>query len=832
MDEHTLARLEFAKVLDRIAAGAMLSMGAAAARDMRPMTDLALIRTRSERIAEGAAALAGGNDFAVERFDDPQAAFDRAAIADSALAPAELQTIAAILRNARDLQKVFKRLRDVAPSLAKLSYDLAPAPELLDAIEKAILPDGTVSDDASPDLRRIRRELKKLQDRLRHRLEALLQNADLKAYLTGDYITQRNGRYVIPILATQVGQIAGIVHDRSDTGHTVFIEPQFVVTMGNELRGLASDEEREVQRILRELTALVRGYLYSLRVTAKTLIEFDLIRAAARYARTHDMTRPAFAEDGVLKIIGGRHPILEDSLTPGGHKVVPLDFEIGGRVRTIAITGANAGGKTVGLKTIGILCIMAQTGLLVPARDGSTCPVLQSVLVDIGDEQSIEANLSTFSGHIRHINEILSASGPPHSGGWHGHPMLGDRASFDTCTVTQQRVAVPPAETDAVPASGPRTLVLLDEIGAGTDPAEGGALACAILKALHDRGALTVVTTHLGQVKGFVHEQEGMENAAVQFDPETLTPTYQLVIGLPGASHALTIARRFGLPEEVLATAEKLVDSRAIEMEGLLARLTQSLRKAEADAETARRERAEAEEARKNLAERLEEAKHERKEALRKAVEEARGLVDNTRREMEHAMEEARRAGADATAAKQLRRKVEEKRDSFKKRAGQLAPKPRPAIPLGSLLVGQRVWIETMQRHGTVSRIDERHGKVTVDAGGLSIEVDASAVHQPDAESPAPPAPQGRTVVHRPAAVAPELNLIGQHVEEALRNLERYLNEACLGGLGNVRIIHGFGTGALRDAVHAMLKKHPLIASFHYGEKNEGGRGATIAVLK
>ena len=810
----------------------MLSMGAAAARDMRPMTDLALIRTRSERIAEGAAALAGGNDFAVERFDDPQAAFDRAAIADSALAPAELQTVAAILRNARDLQKVFKRLRDVAPSLAKLSYDLAPAPELLDAIEKAILPDGTVSDDASPDLRRIRRELKELQDRLRHRLEALVQSADLKAYLTGDYITQRNGRYVIPILATQVGQVPGIVHDRSDTGHTAFVEPQFVVAMGNELRALASDEEREVQRILRELTALVRGYLYSLRVTAKTLIEFDLVRAAARYARIHQMTRPTFAEDGVLKIIGGRHPILEDSLTPGGHKVVPLDFEIGARVRTIAITGANAGGKTVSLKTIGILCLMAQTGLLVPAREGSTFPVLERVLVDIGDEQSIEANLSTFSGHIRHINEILSAFGQPHSGGWHGHPMLGDRASLDTCTVTQQRVAVPPAETDAVPASGPRSLVLLDEIGAGTDPVEGGALACAILKALHDRGALTVVTTHLGQVKGFVHEQDGMENAAVQFDPETLTPTYQLVIGLPGASHALTIARRFGLPEEVLATAEKLVDSRAIEMEGLLARLTQSLRKAEADAETARRERAEAEEARKNLAERLEEAKRERKEALRKAVEEARGLVDNTRREMERAIEEARRAGADAAAAKQLRRKVEEKRDSFRKKAGQLAPKPRPAIPLASLLVGQRVWIETMKRHGTVSRIDERHGKVTVDAGGLSIEVDASAVCQPDAESPAPPATQGRTVVARPAAVAPELNLIGQHVEEAVRNLERYLNEACLAGLGNVRIIHGFGTGALRDAIHAMLKKHPLIASFHYGEKHEGGRGATIAVLK
>jgi DNA mismatch repair protein MutS2 len=343
---------------------------------------------------------------------------------------------------------------------------------------------------------------------------------------------------------------------------------------------------------------------------------------------------------------------------------------------------------------------------------------------------------------------------------------------------------------------------------------------------------MTVVTTHLGQVKGFVHEQDGMENAAVQFDPETLAPTYRLVIGQPGASHALSIARRFGLPDEVLATAEGLVDSKAIEMEGLLARLTVALKKAEADAETARRERAEAEEARKELAQRLEELKRDRKESLRKAVEEAKGLVENTRREMEQALEEARRTGADADAAKHLRRKVEEKRASFKKKAGELAPTPRAANPLAELEVGRRVWVETMKRHGTVTRVDERRGKVTVDAEGLSIEVGAAAVMEPDAQAPAPAPAPGRTIVHRPVSVAPEIMLRGMRVDEALRRLETYLNEACLGGLASVRIIHGFGTGAVRDAVHAMLKKHPLIESFHYAEHHEGARGATIAVLK
>jgi DNA mismatch repair protein MutS2 len=791
MDAHTLERLEYGKVLDRIAAGAMLSLGGAAARALRPTTDLELVRTRSERMAEGAAILSAGHDFAVERFEDPAAIFDRAAIEGSALAPAELQTVAAVLRNAEDLQKTFKRLRETAPVLAKLSWDLAPNNDLLAAINRAIQPDGTVADDASPDLRRIRRALGELQDRIRLRLEALVRNAEVRKYLTDDYITQRNGRYVVPVVATQVGQVPGIIHDRSDTGHTIFVEPQFVVTMGNELRSLAADEQREVQRILRELTAGVRGHLWGLRQTVRTLVEFDLVRAAARYAVAHQMTAPVFAADGVLRLVRARHPILEDTLAPAGGKVVPLDFEIGGPIRTIAVTGANAGGKTVSLKTLGLVCLMAQTGLLVPAAEGSTFLVLGQILVDIGDEQSIEANLSTFSGHIQHIREILAAADE-------------------------------------------RTLVLLDEIGAGTDPAEGGALACAIIKALHEQRAMTVVTTHLGQVKGFVHEQPGMENAAVQFDPETLAPTYQLLIGQPGASHALRIAQRLGLPEAVLATAAQLVDSKSIEMEGLLARLTIALKKAEADAETARRERAEAEAARKELAERLEKLKADRKASLRKAAEEARGLVENTRREMQRALAEARKAGADAAATRQLRRQVEVKREAFKKKAEELSPRPRAPLPIESLAAGQTVWVETMKRQGQVTEVDERRGKVTVDADGITIQVDASAIMEAKQETTGPAAPpaQGRTIIPRPAAVAPELDLRGLRVEEALRKLETYLNQACLADLASVRIIHGFGTGAVRDAVHRALSGHPLIASYRYGERTEGGRGVTIAVLK
>ncbi|MBE3070316.1 MAG: Smr/MutS family protein, partial [Planctomycetes bacterium] len=635
------------------------------------------------------------------------------------------------------------------------------------------------------------RAIAALEQRLRVRLEALLASANLQPYLTGDYVTQRNGRNVVPVLATQSGQLPGIIHDRSDTGHTVFIEPQFVVEMGNELRGLAADEEREIQRILRALTARVRGHLEALRLTVRTLVEFDLVRACARYGHAHHMTRPVFTGDGMLRLAGARHPILEDALAPAGGRVVPLDFELGGPVRTIAITGANAGGKTVSLKTIGLVCLMAQTGLLVPAKEGSTFPPLGQVLVDIGDEQSIEANLSTFSGHIQHVREILAAAGPG-------------------------------------------ALVLLDEIGAGTDPVEGGALACAILQALHDRGAMTVVTTHLSQVKGYVHEQAGMENAAVQFDPETLTPTYRLVVGQPGASHAIRIAERFGLPREVLDRASGLVDSGAVEMEGLLARLTLALKKAEDDAATARRERTEAESDRQALAKQLADLKTHRKESLRKALDEARGLVENTRREMSRALDEARRPGADAAATRHLRQQVEVKREEFKKKSQELAPTARPALPLGSLEPGQVVFVETMNRHGRITAIDARRRKVTVDSGGLSIEADASAILEADAQAlrdAAAPA-HGRTVVRKPASVPPELSLRGLRVDEALRAMEQYLNQACLADLGSVRLIHGHGTGALRDAVQKILAKHPLVESFRFGEYGEGGRGVTIAVLK
>jgi len=796
MDDHTLERLEYGKVLDRIADRCMLAMAAEAARSLRPAAEAEAIRTRARRVAEAAGVLRAGRDFGVERFDDPSALLDRAGVEGSALRPDQLQTVAAVLRNARDLQKTLKRLADEAPALAKLGWDLAPHPDLLADIDRAIEPDGSVADDASPDLRRLRRDMAALADRIRQRLQAMIQSSTLAQHLTGDYVTQRNGRSVLPVLATQAGQVPGIIHDRSDTGHTVFVEPQPVVDMGNALRGLATDEQREIERILRRLTDGVRGHLDPLRQTVWTLVRLDVLRAAARYAVDHHMTRPALSEGGETAIVRGRHPLLEDALATQGKEVVPLDFRIGDAVRTVAITGANAGGKTVALKTIGLLTLMAQTGLMVPADEGTTFAPVHRVLVDIGDEQSIEANLSTFSGHMQHIREVLAEAGPA-------------------------------------------ALVLLDEIGAGTDPVEGGALACAVIKALHGRGAATVVTTHLSQVKGFVHEQPGMENAAVEFDPETLAPTYRLVVGQPGASHALRIAGRLGLPHEVLAEAARLLDSDAVEMEGLLARLTASLRKAEADAAEARRHRQRAEQQREELAQRLQEVKRERKEALRRAAEEAQGLVENTRRQMERALEEARRAGADAESTRPLRRQVEQKREQVKKKRRELAPHSRPPLPLKDLEPGHTVWVDTMNRHGTVTEVDAKRGKVTVDAGGLTVEADASAIRRPDpgAEAETAPAPseadrEGQTLVRGVGRVDPELDLRGLRVEEGLRRLDQYLNEACVADLATVRIIHGHGTGAMRDAVRKELAGHPLIERFRYGERGEGGQGVTIVTLK
>jgi len=797
MDDHTLERLEFFKVLDRIAAECVLPMGAEAARCLRPVSDAAEVAARATRVAEAAALLEAGRDFPVERFDDPRPLLERAAVEGSALRPTDLQTVATVLRNARDLQKTLKSVAGQAPALAKLGSDLAPEPALLGAIDQAIEPDGSVADGASPELARIRRAMRDVEDRLRSRLAALVQSPTLRPFLGGDYITQRAGRWVVPVLATHAGRVPGIVHDRSDTGHTLFVEPDFAVAMGNELRSLAAEERREVERVLRRLTDRVRAHLPGLWQTVRTLVRLDVLRAAARYAVAHRMVRPQVAETGETVIVRSRHPILEDALAPRGRRVVPLDFRIGGSVRTIAITGANAGGKTVALKTVGLLTLMAQTGLMVPAEAGTTFVLMEQVLVDIGDEQSIEANLSTFSGHMGHVREILEAARP-------------------------------------------RTLVLLDEIGAGTDPVEGGALACAVIQALHQRGATTVVTTHLGQVKAFVHQQPGMENASVEFDPETLAPTFRLVIGRPGASHALRIAARLGLPEDVLRQAEALVDSKALEMEDLLARLAAALQKAEADAEEARRLRREAEQGRERLEAELARLKRERKAALRRAAEEAQALVERTRRQMEEALREARRTAADAEAARRLRRRVEEKRDRLRAQHRQLAPDRRPPVPLDRLAPGLAVWVEALGRPGTVVEVDRRRRKATVTAGGLTVETDTAGLRALAAEEaealgsasgPADGQAGGRTTVQA-AAVGPELDLRGLRVEEGLRRLHQYLNEACVADLATVRIIHGHGTGAMRDAVRKELAGHPLVESFRYGQWGEGGRGVTIVNLR
>ena len=343
---------------------------------------------------------------------------------------------------------------------------------------------------------------------------------------------------------------------------------------------------------------------------------------------------------------------------------------------------------------------------------------------------------------------------------------------------------------------------------------------------------MTVVTTHLGQVKGFVHEQEGMENAAVEFDPETLEPTYRLILGRPGASHALRIARRLGLPDEVLQTAENLVDSGAIEMEGLLARLTASLKEAESQAATARRERQEAEAAREELSRQLADLKRERKESLRQAAEEARRMVENVRREMQQTLQQARRAGADADATRHLRRQVEDKRTRLKRKTQELAPRPPAAIPIETLSEGQRVWVAPLKCPGTVSRVDRRRKKVTVEARGAVIEVEASSILEPPTPAETPTPPTGRTVVARPSQVSPELNLRGLRADEARRHLETYLHQAFLAELRSVRIIHGHGTGALQQMVHELLKGFPLVESFRFGERGEGGRGVTVVVFR
>ena len=788
MDDHALRVLEFEKVLALLAGEAAFSLGRELAMAERPATELAAVIRLQSETAEIRYLDQQGIDIPFAGAKDVRDLV-RAAAIGQLLGPNDLVDIAGTLKAAWRLHHVLERLRDRVPTLAGIADGACDFRRFTDAIDAAITPRGEVADSASDALAATRRELRIAQERLESRAQSALSDAIRRGIIQDALLTERNGRKVIPIKADFRGAIPGIVHDVSSSGATIFLEPLAVVEAGNQVRELQLAEDREVRRVLQKLTALVGEREHEAMASLMALARLDLVSAKGKLARKlkAELPPPGDATSwlraaGETSIIKGRHPLLRG-------KVVPTDIAVGAATRGVLITGPNTGGKTVALKTLGLLTLMAQAGLPVPCDERSKIAIYPRIFADIGDEQSIEQSLSTFSSHMRNIIAILAKAEPG-------------------------------------------TLVLLDELGAGTDPTEGAALARAILETLLERGCTMVATTHHGELKAFAHSDPRLKNANVEFDLETLSPTYHLTIGLPGQSNAIAIAQRLGLGEEVIVRAQEQLQPEHFEMERLLSEIRDervAAGQARQGDETAR---VAAERLRVDLALQKEQVDRERVEILQAAQREAEDILARYRSELDQLRRRSQAKDQDLRGPDETFRKLDEE-------LGKLAAKARPqrrmpvySAALGptatrSLQPGDAIHVRDIPQKGVALSGIGDDGRVDVQFGSLRMKVSIERIDSVDAPDRiiqvSVPVPRSGTPI--------ELDLRGQRAEEALEKFETYLDDAYRAGVPFVRIIHGKGTGALRIAIRDALRGHPLVKSYEAGKLAEGGDGVTVAVL-
>jgi DNA mismatch repair protein MutS2 len=786
MDRRHLETLELRKVLDRLASYTAFSAGAEKARNLLPTPIVPEAQERLSVTTEARALLTARPQTTLGGARDVRPQVEAAQRGATLLSP-DLLDILGTLQSGRTLQNTLTRLSHQFPHLADIAGRIDPCPHLIDDINRCLDERGQVLDDASSDLARIRRELNVSHDRLVERLQKIITSPKNSRYLQEPIITQREGRYVIPLKSDFKGRIRGVVHDRSASGATLFIEPMAVVELGNTWRELQVQEEQEVHRILAALSAQVAAHGAEVKHTVDALADLDLAFAKARYADDLEATAPELVpflrqdqdslSPGVtVRLLQARHPLLDPET------VVPIDVELGGETHVLVITGPNTGGKTVTLKTVGLLTAMAQAGLHIPVGPGSALSPFEAIYADIGDEQSIEQSLSTFSSHLTNILSFIH---------------LADQNS----------------------------LVLLDELGAGTDPAEGSALARAMLDKLRGQGATTLVATHYPELKAYAQLTPGVKNACVEFDPETLRPTYHLTIGLPGRSNAFAIATRLGLDKEIVRQAEELVTREDRQTEDLLADIHRLRLQAVKERDSAYAARAEAEKASEELRERMLHIEDEQADILQATREEAVAELDAVR---EEAHELRQRLQAAATAQDELEA-VEQELETLEEGLPDepdKAPPPPSAPPSRPIRVGDTVWVAPLQAEGEVLRVGRNEAEVQVGPARTKI-----TLGQLELRSAPKKEPESQGTTYQTPSVETQIELRGHTVDDALELLDRHLDTASLAGLSWVRVVHGKGTGALRKAVRSFLRTHPLVQSYRAGDEGEGGDGLTVATL-
>ena len=793
MDTRSQSLLEFPLVRERLAGATQFPPSRRLAETLEPSNDPVIVARRLDETDQARALLSERAGVGIGAAHDIEPWVGRA-VRGGRLDAAHFLEIAETLDATSRLATSLADER--RPLLRELGRQLHPLPALRSTLQRSFDPVGELLDTASPRLGGLRSAVRVAYDRLRRRLDALV-GAELGGALQEPIVTLRNGRYVVPVKAEARGRVKGIVHDASGSGQTLFVEPLVAVELGNAWREAQVAEQEEIARILDELSALVAANATALRETVDALARFDLWAAKAQLAAEMDGVRAETADRPEVILLSARHPGLAG-------RVVPIDVRIGDGYSALVVTGPNTGGKTVTLRTLGLLSLMHQCGLHIPAASGSRLPVWRDVFADIGDEQSVAQSLSTFSGHLRRITTIVDEAGPG-------------------------------------------TLVLLDELGAGTDPTEGSALAQALLDHFIRAGAIVAATTHYAELKAYAHTTPGARNAAVEFDIETLSPTYRLTIGLPGGSQAFAIAERLGLPMAIVADARSRLTEAQRSFEATLASIKATEGETSEALDRARAAETRAAEALREAQEERRRARRERDEAVHAAREEADRVVDDLRAELaaiRRTLERETVTASGLDAAVERAAAIAGRLPEVEARAVEAPAEPR------RWRVGERARSRTGGWEGRIAAMDKGGRRATLEAGGMRVAVDLDDLVP--AQSPGPGAPGGAgggggvggvggsrgggtnaesLRLSRARSVASSLDLRGARVEEALETLSGYLDDASLAGIGSVTIIHGLGTGALRDAVRAEAGGHPLVKSVRAGERGEGGDGATIITL-
>ena len=784
MEKRVLKTLEYDKILAMLKERASCCISRELVDTMEPSGDFDTVERELKLTAEAETLFYKTGRSPVDDFPDMRHCLERMHAA-LFLSTGELLGIASCLKAARIAKDILAKEVGEESYLYNLAGLLITHRSAEEEINRCIINEDEIFDGASPALARIRRAMRLANEKVREKLNSMIRSTAYQKYLQEPIITIRNGRFVIPVKQEYRQQVPGLIHDQSSSGATLFIEPSAVVELGNEYKKLLAEEADEIERILTKLTAMLAPYADEIREDLNIMGQIDLVFAKAKLSRELNAVMPRLNRNNYVRIVRGRHPLIP------ADKVVPIDIWIGRDYRSLIITGPNTGGKTVTLKIVGLFALMVQSGIFVPANEGSEFPVFEHIYADIGDEQSIEQSLSTFSSHMKNIVGIL------------------DKADENS-------------------------LVLLDELGAGTDPIEGAALAMSILEELNDRHCICVSTTHYSEIKAFAMTHEGMENASMEFDIDRLCPTYRLYIGIPGKSNAFEISSRLGLPSSIIDKAKSFLKGEDVRFEDIISSAQSQRRIAEEERKMAEEARAELEKLRADAERERKKLDEDRNRLQAKAKEDAKRIVADTKREMEKLIVEIRsikdidRSAADRViqAARDTLRATEtavNEKETIKKEDNTMPPK--------TVRAGDTVNIVTLDQKATVLSAPDSKGEVMVQAGVMKLNVKLKDIRLIEEKKAAAPT-SGKVGLGAGKQVGLELDVRGMLVDEANIIVDRYLDDAYNAGLSEVNIIHGKGTGALRTGIQAFLKRHPLVKGYRMGSYGEGDAGVTVVTLK